>query len=106
MFKLMECVARVVFCTPITPEGYNFENMSRVQKALHVTAVIFDLVDLVDTVLDTVEGVKLWMSGHGVYGFFLLLGIFLARLVASKGRDHICSFCSNLGSPFSSFAYC
>jgi hypothetical protein len=86
MFKLMECVARVVFCTP-TPEGFYFVNMSRVQKALHLTALIFDLVDLVDTILNIVEGVRLWMSGHGVYGFFLLLGIFFARLVASKGRD-------------------
>lgn len=106
MFKLMECVARVIFCTPITPEGNSFEITSRVHKALHVAAVLFDLVDLIDTVLDTVEGVRLWMSGHGVYGFFLLLGTFLARLVASKGRDLICSFCSNLASPFSSFAYC
>jgi hypothetical protein len=27
MFKLMECVARVVFCTPTTPEGYSFEDI-------------------------------------------------------------------------------
>jgi hypothetical protein len=74
--------------------------MSRVQKALHVTALIFDLLDFIDAILDTVEGVRLWMSGHGVYGFFLLLGIFFARLVASKGRDLTCYFCSNLGSLF------
>jgi hypothetical protein len=99
MFKLMECVARIIFCTPSTPEGYSFENTSRVQKALHVTVLIFDLVDLIDTILDIVEGVRLWMSGHGVYGFFLLLGIFLARLVASKGREFTCYVCASLGSP-------
>jgi hypothetical protein len=81
----MEWFARLFFCAP-TPEGYIFDKLSKPQKMLHAVALFFDIVDLVDTILDIVESVRLWMSGEGVYGFFLLCGIFLARLVASKGK--------------------
>ena len=85
----MEWVARIVFCAPPPSENNNnpdFQSLSRPKQILHILALVFDIVDLLDGILDMVEGIRLWQSGNGKYGFFLLCGILIARLVASKGK--------------------
>ena len=86
VFKVMESTARLAICAP-TPEGYAFEHLSKPQKILHSFALLFDFVDAIDMILDIIQGFRLVFKGERpMFGVFLLGGIVIARVVASKGE--------------------
>jgi hypothetical protein len=86
LFEAMESTARLVVCAP-NPEEYSFEKLSKSQKVLHLGSLLFDFVDFFDMIFDTIEGFRLSISGdRPIFGVFLLGGIAIARIVASKGK--------------------
>jgi hypothetical protein len=85
MLSFMEFVLRVIFCTP-PPEGIDNTDVTRQQRALRILSLSFDVLDLVDSILDVVEGIRLLTTSNTIQGILLLSGIALARAIASKGK--------------------
>jgi hypothetical protein len=77
---------RVIFCTPPPPEGIDNTDVTRQQRALRRLALSFDVLDLVDSLLDAVEVIRMLTTSNTIQGILLLSGIALARAIASKGK--------------------
>jgi hypothetical protein len=91
MLSFMELFLRVIFCTPPT-EGIDNTDVTRQQRALSRLALLFDVLDLGDSILDVVEGIRLLTTSNKIQGILLLSGIALARAIASKGKPAVPNF--------------
>mmetsp|Transcript_5100 Transcript_5100/g.13662 ORF Transcript_5100/g.13662 Transcript_5100/m.13662 type:complete len:85 (-) Transcript_5100:1223-1477(-) len=84
MWKLMEGSSRLLFCTPPS-EDFSAKSPSKKRRILYYASVVYDVLDFVDAILDTVAAIRMILGDKQGQGIILLGGIALARAIAAKG---------------------
>ena len=84
LHALLTTTARYLYCTQV-PESWHFEGLNPMERLVHAVNFGFDLLDLVNTIVDIVFLVNLYQYSS-FQGTMLLIGMLLARLSTRQGE--------------------